>query len=224
MVDIMVESRGLGKDNQVMKYTGERVIPEFMKAENGMLLEHMERYNFAKDYVFGRVLDIACGVGYGADILLEEIYDEKIDKYLGIDLCKETIAYAREMYGFRKTQFEQGDALDQNLADQYGKFNTILSFETIEHIEEDGKYVQNLKRLLDKKGRLIISTPFGKGRNVPCASPFHVRQYRQEEFVDLLEDCGFEVELFFQKGTKIEKRKRGEKYFLMVALCRIKGE
>ena len=204
-----------------MEYTGERVIPEFMKIDNGMLLEHMERYIFAKEYVFGRVLDIACGVGYGADILLEEIYDGKISHYLGIDLCEESIAYARVMYGFQKTRFEQGDALDPTLVDQYGKFETILSFETVEHIEEDQKYVQNLKRLLDKKGKLIISTPFGKGRDVSCASPFHVRQYLQEEFIELLEDCGFEVELFFQRGTKIEKRKAGEKYYLMVALCRL---
>ena len=206
-----------------MEYTGERVVPEFMKADNGMLLEHMERYNFAKDYVFGRLLDLACGVGYGADILLDELYDKKIESYLGIDLSKEAIAYAREMYGFQKTQFEQGDALDRSLEDRYGEFDTILSFETIEHIEEDEEYVQNLTRLLHNKGTLIISTPFGKGRDVPCASPYHIRQYLEEEFVDLLENWGFEVELFYQRGQKIEKAKPGEKYFLMVALCRFKN-
>lgn len=205
-----------------MEYTGERVIPEFMKVDNKMLLEHIERYVFAKDYVWGRVLDIACGVGYGADILLEEIEDKKIDYYLGIDLCEKSVAYAREMYGFQKTQFEQGDALDQSLVHRYGKFDTILSFETIEHIEEDKEYVQNLTRMLDKKGTLIISTPFGKGRDIPCASPYHVRQYLEEEFVDLLESNGLEVDLFCQRGQKIEKAKSNEKYYLMVALCKRK--
>ncbi len=205
-----------------MEYTGERVIPEFMKVDNGMLLEHVERYIFAKKHVSGRVLDLACGVGYGADILLDEIYNKKIDYYLGIDLSREAIAYAREMYGFQKTQFEQGDALNSSLVNQYGKFDTILSFETIEHIEEDIEYVRNLKRLLDKKGTLIISTPFGQGRDIPCASPFHIRQYRQNEFVELLEDGGFEVELYCQRGQRIEKPKTDQKYYLMVALCKPK--
>ena len=205
-----------------MEYTGERVIPEFMKADNGMLLEHIERYIFAKDYVFGRVLDLACGVGYGADVLLEEIYDEKIDYYLGIDLSREAILYAREMYGFKKTQFEQGNALDEKLVDLYGKFDTILSFETIEHIKEDLEYVQNLKRLLTKEGTVIISTPFGKGRDVSCSSPFHIRQYLEEEFVQLLEEGGFEVELYYQRGQQIEKPKGKGKYYLMVAICHLK--
>ncbi|NBG89642.1 class I SAM-dependent methyltransferase [Isachenkonia alkalipeptolytica] len=205
-----------------MEYTGERVIPEFMKADNGMLLEHMERYIFAKEYAYGRVLDIACGVGYGADILLEEIYDKKIDSYLGIDLCEKSVAYAREMYGFRKTRFEQGNILYPGLVEGYGKFDTILSFETIEHIEKDRECVENLAGLLKETGTLIISTPFGKGRDVPCASPYHIRQYRREEFVALLEEGGFEVELFCQRGQQIEKPKPGEKYFLMVALCRLK--
>lgn len=205
-----------------MKYTGERVIPELMKHDNGMLLEHIERYEFAKDFVYGRVLDLACGVGYGADILLEKIYDHSIDQYVGIDISKGAIAYAREMYGFQKTKFEQGDALDKNLAEQYGTFDSILSFETIEHIDEDKEYVQNLKRLLKKQGRLIISTPFGKGREVSCASPFHIRQYRQEEFIEILESAGFEVDLFCQRGQKIEKPKPTEKYYLMVAVCELK--
>jgi len=205
-----------------MEYTGERVIPEFMKADNGMLLEHIERYIFAKDYVFGRVLDLACGVGYGADVLLEEMYDEKIGYYLGIDLSREAILYAREMYGFKKTQFEQGNALDEKLVDLYGKFDTILSFETIEHIKEDLEYVQNLKRLLTKEGTVIISTPFGKGRDVSCSSPFHIRQYLEEEFVQLLEEGGFEVELYYQRGQQIEKPKGKGKYYLMVAICHLK--
>lgn len=205
-----------------MKDTGERVIPEYMKAHNGMLLEHIERYEFAKDYACGRVLDLACGVGYGADILLEEIYDQKLEEYVGIDLSADAIAYAKEMYGFQKTTFEQANALDKNLVNRYGTFDSILSFETIEHIEEDREFVKNLKSLLKKNGTLVISTPFGKGRAVPCASPFHIRQYRQEEFMEILVDAGFKVKLFCQRGQTIEKPKAGEKYYLMVAVCELR--
>lgn len=206
-----------------MEYTGERVVPEHMREDNGMLLEHKARYIFAKEYAFGRVLDIASGVGYGADLLLEEIYDEKIEQYLGIDLCEKTVAYARELYGFAKTRFEQGDALDPGLVRRYGRFDTILSFETIEHIERDDSFVKNLVRLLDEKGTLIISTPFGRGRDVPCSSPFHVRQYLQGEFIELLESFGLKVELFCQKGQTVERPKPDEKYYLMVAVCKLQN-
>lgn len=206
-----------------MENTGERVIPEYMKEDNGMLIEHRARYAFSKKYVLGKVLDIACGVGYGADILLEEIYNERIDHYLGIDRCKDVIAYARRMYGFQQTQFVQGDALDSKLVEKYGEFDTILSFETIEHIKEDQRFVQNLRSLLAEKGRLMISTPIGRGRDKPCNDPFHFRHYQRDEFVDLLENNGFEVELFFQRGKTIEKPEPKNQYYLMVAVCKHKG-
>lgn len=51
---------------------GERIIPKLMKPMNGMLLEHIARYYFATPYVRGRVLDIACGTGYGSHLVAKE--------------------------------------------------------------------------------------------------------------------------------------------------------
>ena len=68
-------------------------------------------------------------------------------------------------------------------------------------------------------GILIISTPFGQGRNKGCSNPFHYRQYTEKEFRELLSSFTH-VELFCQRDDKIEKPKPNEKYYLMVAVCR----
>ena len=53
-----------------IELTEERVIPKKMHPNNGLLVEHLARYKFASQYAKGRVLDLACGVGYGAEVLL----------------------------------------------------------------------------------------------------------------------------------------------------------
>jgi len=53
-----------------MEYTGEIVIPKLMNSRDGILLEHIKRYKFASKFCKGRVSDIACGVGYGSEIML----------------------------------------------------------------------------------------------------------------------------------------------------------
>ncbi len=199
-----------------MELTEERVIPKKMNPKNGLLKEHIARYKFASDYTQGRVLDIACGVGYGSEILLA--MGEKIKKIIGVDIDQEAINYAREHYNYPWNQFLVGDILDKDLINRLGEFDTIVSFETVEHIKEDYQFVNNLKRLLKDEGRLIISTPFGRGRDKGCANPYHYRQYIEEEFKELLTPFS-KVKMFYQRDTRIEYSKRDYKYYLMVAVC-----
>lgn len=200
-----------------MKLTGERVIPNLMKPENGMLIEHIARYQFAKDLCKGRVLDIACGVGYGSEYLLHE--NKKTRELVGIDINPESIQYAKEHYNYPNTNYFVDDCLNENLPDKYGNFDTITSFETIEHFHGDHKFVQNLYNLLKDDGTLIISTPFGRGKDQPCSTPYHVFQYTEEEFLDLLKPFG-SVTMYHQLGEKIEIPDPDVKYYLMVAVCK----
>lgn len=167
-----------------MNYTGERVIPSLMNPKSGMLLEHIARYEFAKDFCKGRVLDIACGVGYGSEILLRQ--NPNIHQLIGIDIDKESIAYAKANYSFGETSYYVDDALSPELIEKYGTFDTIISFETIEHFHGDNIFVKNLYNLLRPDGTLIISTPFGRGKKEPCSCPYHVYQYTEAEFFEVL--------------------------------------
>lgn len=200
-----------------MEYTGERVIPKVMNPKNGMLIEHIARYEFAKKFSKGRVLDIACGSGYGSEIILQN--NSNIEEFVGIDISKEAIHYAQSTYGFDKTSYYVDDALNPNLYKTYGTFDTIISFETIEHFKGDKCFVENLYNLLKPDGTLIISTPFGRGKDKPCSSPFHVYQYTEEEFIEILKPFS-NITMYHQIDTVIEIPKPEQKYYLMVAVCK----
>lgn len=200
-----------------MEYTGERVVPKVMSPKSGILLEHIARYDFAKQFCRGSVLDIACGVGYGSEILLKQ--NPNINELVGIDSSEEAIQYAKKNYSFLETNYYVGDALDESLYQRYGTFDTILSFETIEHFEGDEIFIKNLYNLLKPDGTLIISTPFGKGKNMPCSCPYHVYQYTEEEFFEVLKPFS-QVTMYHQIDSTIEIPKPDMKYYLMVAVCK----
>lgn len=200
-----------------LELTEERVIPKKMHPNNGLLIEHVSRYKFASRYAQGRVLDFACGVGYGAEILLA--IGEGIKEIIGVDIDARSIEYARTNYDYPQTSFFVGKANDEQVINNLGKFDTIISMETIEHIKDDYQFVANLKQLLKDDGTLVISTPFGQGREEECSNPYHYRQYTEAEFRNLLSSFS-EVKLFCQRDDIIEKPKADKKYYLMVAVCK----
>ena len=201
-----------------MILTEERVIPKLMNPKNGMLKEHIFRYEFAAKFAKGRVLDIACGSGYGTNILLDPSYGDQVEQLIGVDIDEETIAYAKEHYSHRRAEYFTIDALSQDLDKKLGVFDTIVSFETIEHIKEDELFIKNLAQLLKPNGKLIISTPFGRGRGIPCSNPFHIHQYKEEEFLEMLSDFKT-VDMYHQIDESIELPIKDKKYYLMVAVC-----
>src|SRR5687767_6601798 len=77
-----------------MEDTGERMLPETTSAVT--FWEHIYRYRFAARFVRGRrVLDIACGEGYGAAALLRA----GAASVIGVDISEEACEHARQKYG-----------------------------------------------------------------------------------------------------------------------------
>jgi 2-polyprenyl-3-methyl-5-hydroxy-6-metoxy-1,4-benzoquinol methylase len=208
--------------NTMLKDTGERVIPEKMDITNELLIEHLARYHFATHYAKGRVLDFTSGSGYGSHILAKKGKD-KISEIIGVDNDKDAVTYAKATYYHPLTTFTLGDVKDSTLPDKLGTFDTIVSFETYEHIAEEKAFLTNLRELLKPGGTLIISTPFGKGRGIPSGSPFHVHQITVDEFKNLFpKDVYSNVDYFFQKGALIvpESFREEEYYPLGIAICK----
>jgi 2-polyprenyl-3-methyl-5-hydroxy-6-metoxy-1,4-benzoquinol methylase len=201
----------------LLKDTGERVIPELMKPTNPLLLEHIARYYFSFPYIKGRILDIASGVGYGTQ-LIAKAHKDQIDEIIGVDIDKEAIAYAKHKYYHPLVKFEMGDAADPQLPKKLGQFDVILSFETLEHIENEEQFMKNIYQMLKPGGTLIISTPFGEGRGKPCNWPFHVHQLTKEEFIDLFKNYS-KVDIYYQRGVLIEPPREGMYYPIGVAVC-----
>jgi 2-polyprenyl-3-methyl-5-hydroxy-6-metoxy-1,4-benzoquinol methylase len=202
-----------------MELTQERVVPKLMNPKNGMLIEHIERYRFASEFARGRVLDIACGAGYGSELMLRGKNGMLIDEILGADIDKKAVEYALEHYSFDNVSYVVANALNPDLKKELGNFDTIVSFETIEHFKGDEVFIKNLYDMLKPGGTAIISTPFGKGKDQPCKNPYHVYQYKEEEFLEVLSIFD-DVKMYHQRDSDIELPLEGKKYYLMVAVCK----
>ncbi|MCS7071715.1 MAG: class I SAM-dependent methyltransferase, partial [Anaerolinea sp.] len=130
----------------------ERIVPDETLA--GIVAIHLKRYAFARAYASGkRVLDVACGVGYGSRYLADAAAS-----VIGVDVDAAAIAYARRRYGDSdRVQFMQGDALNLPFSDR--TFDVICSFETIEHVPDAHRFLSEVRRLLAPGGVFIVSTP-----------------------------------------------------------------
>ena len=136
-----------------MEKTTERMIPERDKGGT-VYLEHMAHYIFASQFVKGKiVLDIASGTGYGAHYLARK----GAKKVVGVDNSSQAIEYSHKLYSAENVEFMIGDA--RKIPSGINTFDVVVSFETIEHFNEQEAFIREVKRVLKKDGILIISTP-----------------------------------------------------------------
>jgi SAM-dependent methyltransferase len=176
-----------------MEFTGERMIPE--SSDRTTFWEHIYRYRFAVPFVKNaRVLDIACGEGYGAAALLEA----GARSVIGIDISEESCEHVRRKYGL---DARQGSAEAIPLPDC--SVDVVVSFETIEHVRRPAAFVDECTRLLRSDGTLIMSTPV---RDIYRASgrdgSFHCSEMPEEEFAGLLEHRFGECRYYTQQPTR----------------------
>jgi SAM-dependent methyltransferase len=173
--------------------TGERMVPEFH--QGGLIYaEHLTRYRSALPLVAGlRVLDIACGSGYGAQLLATvatHVY--------GVDLDPEAVAYARAQYGSPNVEFIVGDATAIPLPDN--SVDVVVTFETIEHVEDYREFMREVKRVLVPGGVAVVSTPndleFAEGNH------YHLHEFEYDELLSLLAEHFANTESFFQATWK----------------------
>jgi ubiquinone/menaquinone biosynthesis C-methylase UbiE len=176
-------------DSQDATHYTERMVPE--EAHARIFWEHVARYRFAKDFVRGqRVLDIACGEGYGAAALAKA----GAATLVGIDISADVCDHARRKYGL---DARVGDAQSIPLPDR--SIDVVVSFETIEHVDAPVVFVRECARVLVPEGMLIVSTP-----NRPVYSsegkqnPFHRLEFDEREFAQLLHSRFESVRLYSQ--------------------------
>lgn len=200
-------------------WSRERIDPLRHPARHGVLREHLARYRLAAELLGGRVLDAGCGTGYGAAILAG---GERVSSVLGVDRDERAIRHARRTYAGPRVEFSPLDLLGAE-ARALPRFDGIACFEVLEHLEEPERLLATLDWLLAPEGQLLVSTPLGRGRGVPSSQPGHCFQLRREEFTAMLSPR-FRWRLFGQKGEGIELWRPGGRYFLLLALCRARGE
>ncbi len=164
------------------------------KYDYWMKLEHAGRYEFAKNFICenvknGKVADISCATGYGTKLLANVC--EQIDGY---DLRKEYLKLA-EKRKIKNANFYEIDFNKQLLKDK--KYDIVVSFETIEHIENTENFIKSLKNIVKKDGYLILSVPNPKYEQLDefgnIIYKYHKHVFSKEQILKLVSDFGFET-------------------------------
>lgn len=167
----------------------ERIVPD--QSDPITLSKHLSRYKFALKYVRNKkVLDAACGVGYGSSFLAKHGAKEVV----GVDISKDAILYADSKFDSLNTRFMRMNGTD--LKFKSNSFDVVCSFETIEHIANYKKFLSEVSRVLKGTGVLIMSTPNKDKYGIK--HPFHVKEFRKDEFEALLSSYFKTVDLFGQ--------------------------
>ncbi len=180
-----------------MKFTGERLIPrdETCGPETEIYKEHFARYNFAYKFLKSdfTVLDIACGVGYGTELMAS-----KHCKVYGCDIDNKAIDYAKKNYSSENTVFQVMNASSLSFQDDF--FDCIACFETLEHLQDYKKTLAEFSRVLKQNGKLIISTP---NKEVSLKhntnNEFHINEFTKKEFLQVLSEYFSGIDLYSQK-------------------------
>jgi len=165
-----------------LEFTGERFVPGIA---GEIAHEHWHRYLFARRQAAGRrVLDVACGEGYGSALLARVA-----QAVLGVDLDADTVAHAGERYAaLANVRFVQGSATALPVPD--ASIDVVVSFETIEHLPraDQPRMLAEIARVLRPDGVLVLSAPnpaeYSDARGY--RNPFHLHEPTRAELEALL--------------------------------------
>jgi SAM-dependent methyltransferase len=166
--------------------TGERTLPD-VPEENYWYRRHLAVYEGIAERVAGlRVADLACGEGYGADVLARTAAD-----VVGVDANPDAYEHARLRYRRANLRFERG------LVEQFdSECDAIVFLQTIEHVEEPGSL---LERMAASAPVAYVSTPNRLTLAPPGAdksgNPWHLREYTPDEYRALVRPLFARVEL-----------------------------
>jgi len=155
--------------------TAERVSSQDL-TDNVIYQRHIVAYEFASKHIRGRVLEVGSGEGYGINILAPFA-----DEYVAIDKYQTQIPDSAS--NFKHVQFMQVNV--PPLPFQEHSFDSVVTFQVIEHIDQDKEFVKEIYRVLKPGGVLILTTP---NRTMSLTrNPWHIREYTPTELKSLLE-------------------------------------
>lgn len=165
-------------------FTGERLSPGSVLFGVD-LARHRAAYAHAIQNGRGeRLLDLGCGTGYGTAELADALAGAM--RVFGLDRVHPAQSSRRD-----NARYLRGDLHGIPLAAE--TFDTITSFQVIEHLEDPRPYLQAIARLLRKDGVAHISTP-----NILTSdrvNPWHVHEYEAAELQGKLREHFDEVEM-----------------------------
>lgn len=182
-------------------HTGERIIPDNFKQKEDYLLylRHLFAYKYASERLSTDdiVLEVGAGEGYGASLL-----SKYVKEIIALDNNASTIFHAKRKYSSDNLNFIWYDGKKVPFKDC--TFDAVISFQVIEHVEDDARFLSEIHRVLKNGGILILTTPNRTYRLRPGQkpwNPFHVREYHPHELENLLKATFREINVQGIRGN-----------------------
>ena len=170
--------------------TGERTLPD-VPEENYWFRRHLAVYEWIAARVAGlRAIDMACGEGYGSDVLAQ-----RAAEVVGVDANPEAHEHARLRYTRPNLRFAR------DLVETFPEpADAVVFLQTIEHLQDPSAVLRHFKSLVGESGVVFVSTPnvltlAPKGAE-RSDNPWHVHEFRSEEFEMLCRDTFARVEMY----------------------------
>ena len=177
-------------------FSGERVVPN-RTCHAQTMAEHLIRYAFATKYAkVGKILDVACGSGYGLKVM-GMLGAEKI----GADIDGESVDFAHkfnEVGNFEIIDFEKENLLNRLPTE----IDLITSFETIEHLDDPNLFLEGINNCLKDDGKFIYSIPLVN------PSDYHKVVYTFESAYELINKYFEHEDLYIQEGIELVNYER----------------
>jgi ubiquinone/menaquinone biosynthesis C-methylase UbiE len=185
-----------------LEKTVERIVPKDFKSREEYLLylRHLFAYEEALKFLDKglQVLEIGFGEGYGANLMAQHL-----GSVTALDVNKQAVEYANQKYSNDNCTFIHYNGHELPFGED--KFDAVISFQVIEHIEDDENYLKEIHRVLKKGEKAILTTPNRETRLNPGEEPwneFHVREYNSEQLNEVLSEFFPSVEI---QGIRAEK-------------------
>ncbi len=170
--------------------TGERTLPD-VPEENYWYRRHLVVYEWIAARTAGlSVIDMACGEGYGSSVLARSARE-----VVGVDANAEAFEHARLRYTAPNLRFARA------LVEQFtASADAVVFLQTIEHLDEPGATLAHFRTILRTGGAAYLSTPnvltLAPAGAERSGNPWHVHEYRREEFAALCREHFASVELY----------------------------
>jgi SAM-dependent methyltransferase len=169
-----------------LELTGERTLPD-VPEENYWFRRHVAVYEWIAERCAGlRVVDLACGEGYGSELLARSAAE-----VIGVDANPEAFEHARARYRRPNLNFQRGlvEDFDETV-------DAVVFLQTIEHIHEPDALLEKIAAIapaayISTPNRLTLAPPGAEKSD----NPWHLREYDPGQYRALLEPHFGSVEL-----------------------------
>lgn len=165
-------------------YTTE-IASDKIVSDNPIHQRLLQAYYLAKPYIKGDLLELGCGEGRGVELLVP-----LADSYLALDKIQSVIDELIKKYpdvSFEQAVFPPFSTLKDN------SFDSIVSFQVIEHVKKDGDFLAEIYRVLRPGGKAVLTTPNIK--KTLTRNPWHIREYTAPELTQLAKKYFGKVEM-----------------------------